>query len=134
MATLEEIPKVVLHVTEGPQSGERFEFTDHQTCIIGRSPEAQIRLSENRQFSRFHCRLEIKPPSVVVVDLRSTNGTRVNGKRVETASLNDGDIVNVGDTAFTVSVETPKEKCSLPAETSLVNRRLEPTNLRFLAM
>ncbi len=128
MATLEEIPKVVLHVTEGPQSGERFEFTDHQTCIIGRSPEAQIRLSENRQFSRFHCRLEIKPPSVVVVDLRSTNGTRVNGKRVETASLNDGDIVNVGDTAFTVSVETPKEKCSLPAETSLVNRRLEPTN------
>jgi eukaryotic-like serine/threonine-protein kinase len=128
MATLEEIPKVVLQVTAGPQTGERFEFTDHQTCIIGRSREAQIRLSDNRQFSRIHCRLEVKPPSVFVIDLRSTNGTRVNGKRVETASLNDGDIVTVGDTAFTVSVEIPKEKCSLPAQPSLVNRRLEPTN------
>ena len=71
MATLEETPKVVLHVTEGPQSGERFEFTDHQTCIIGRSPEAHIRLSENLKFSRFHCRLEVKPPIAIVVDLRN---------------------------------------------------------------
>ena len=109
MATLEEIPKVVLHVTAGPQSGEVFEFTDHQTCIIGRSREAHIRLSENLQFSRFHCRLEVKPPSAIVVDLRSTNGTRVNGKRVETASLNDGDVVKVGDTAFAVSIAIPKK-------------------------
>jgi serine/threonine protein kinase len=128
MATLEEIPKVVLHVTEGPQSGERFEFTDHQTCIIGRSPEAQIRLSENRRFSRFHCRLEVKPPSAIVVDLRSTNGTRVNGQRVETASLHDGDIVTVGDTAFTVSIAIPKEAPQLSTEPSFDTRRLSPAD------
>ena len=110
MVTPAEIPRIVLHVTAGPQSGERFEFTDHQTCIIGRSRDAHIRLSDNRQFSRFHCRLEINPPSVVIVDLGSTNGTKVNGKRVETATLKDGDIVTVGDTAFTVLVAMPELK------------------------
>ena len=137
MATLAEIPRVVLHVTEGPQSGERFEFTDHQTCIIGRSREAHIRLSDNRQFSRFHCRLEVKPPSIVVVDLGSTNGTRVNGERVETALLSDGDIVSVGDTEFRVLVEIPAAE-SVQLDVTLVSKeklkasRL-PANDRFFS-
>jgi serine/threonine protein kinase len=128
MATLEETPKVVLHVTEGPQSGERFEFTDHQTCIIGRSPEAHIRLSENLKFSRFHCRLEVKPPIAIVVDLRSTNGTRVNGKRVETASLNDGDVVKVGDTVLAVSIAVPKRVPQHAAGPSSDSSRTQPAD------
>jgi serine/threonine protein kinase len=125
MAIPAEVPRVVLHVTEGPQSGERFEFTDHQTCIVGRSREAHIRLSDNRQFSRFHCRLEVKPPSIVVVDLGSTNGTRVNGKRIETASLSDGDIVTVGDTAFSVSVAMPEGYLHTSARCSIGNGSLQ---------
>lgn len=128
MVTPAEIPRIVLHVTEGPQSGERFQFTDHQTCIIGRSRDAHIRLSDNRQFSRFHCRLEVNPPSVLIVDLGSTNGTKVNGKRVETATLKDGDIVTVGDTAFTVLVAMPELKQQRSAGTQIHEKDLAPAS------
>jgi hypothetical protein len=129
MVTPAETPRIELHVTAGPQSGERFQFTDHQTCIIGRSREANIRLSDNRQFSRFHCRLEVNPPSVLIVDLGSTNGTKVNGKRVETASLRDGDIVTVGDTAFTVLVAMPQIKQpERSAGPLILEKHLAPTS------
>ena len=107
---------VILTVTAGPSAGQELRFSDHQTCIVGRSRQAQLRLSPNPRFSRFHCRLEIRPPEAVIIDLGSTNGTKVNGKRVESASLKDGDKVTVGDVEFTVAVQQHNS----PAETPTV--------------
>lgn len=101
-------PAIVLQVTAGPQAGDELRFSDHQTCVVGRSGKAQIRLSDSRRFSRFHCRLEINPPRIVVIDLDSTNGTKVNGRRIQMASLLHGDVVTVGDTSFTVVVLAPE--------------------------
>ena len=83
--------KVKLSVTSGPSEGLQRTFTNHQTCIVGRAEEAHLRLSKARELSRFHCRIEINPPNIVVVDLQSTNGTKVNGQRVEVASLANGE-------------------------------------------
>lgn len=129
MATPPEVPTIVLQITAGPQSGDKFRFTDHQTCIVGRSREAHIRLSNSRKFSRYHCRLEINPPNVVVIDLGSTNGTKVNGKRVESASLNDGDIVTVGDTAFTVIVTMPQTHGQRSDVPRTLEKHTQPTKL-----
>ncbi|MCA9047407.1 MAG: protein kinase [Planctomycetaceae bacterium] len=101
-------PVVRLKVVDGPNSGQELVFRDHRTCIIGRAADADLRLSPNREFSRYHCRLEINPPIVAVTDLDSTNGTRVNGVRVATAVLASGDHVLVGDTAFTVTIHVPE--------------------------
>ena len=112
---------IVLRVLAGLLSGEELRFTDHQTCIVGRSTKAQLRLSDSLQFSRFHCRLEINPPELAIIDLGSTNGTKVNGQRIETALLVDGDVVVAGDTTFKVNVIQPSiESSALEAPPTII--------------
>ena len=53
--------------------------------------------------SRLHCRLTATRDSLQVKDLDSTNGTFVNGRRVETAELKDGDRLGVGRLELIVS-------------------------------
>ena len=96
--------RVTLHVVAGPQTGRDFTFEQHDTFMIGRSEDAQFCLPHDRFFSRHHCLLEIAPPQAFLRDLGSTNGTFVNGIRVETAHLKHGDRIQGGETVLEVSV------------------------------
>lgn len=53
--------------------------------------------------SRLHCRLEAGPDSINVIDLSSTNGTYVNDKRVERATVTNGDRLKIGRVEFVVA-------------------------------
>lgn len=96
--------RVTLHVVAGPQTGRDFTFDQHDTFMIGRSEDAQFCLPHDRFFSRHHCILEIAPPQCFLRDLGSTNGTFVNGIRVETAHLKHGDRIQGGETVLEVEV------------------------------
>ncbi len=96
--------RVTLHVVAGPQTGRDFTFDQHDTFMIGRSEDAQFCLPQDRFFSRHHCILEIAPPQCFLRDLGSTNGTYVNGVRVETAHLKHGDRIQGGETVLEVEV------------------------------
>ena len=96
--------RVTLHVVAGPQTGRDFTFDQHDTFMIGRSDDAQFCLPQDRFFSRHHCILEIAPPQCFLRDLGSTNGTYVNGIRVETAHLKHGDRIQGGETVLEVEV------------------------------
>jgi eukaryotic-like serine/threonine-protein kinase len=96
--------RVTLHVVAGPQTGRDFTFDQHDTFMIGRSEDAQFCLPHDRYFSRHHCLLEIAPPQAFLRDLGSTNGTFVNGIRVETAHLKHGDRIQGGETVLEVEV------------------------------
>jgi len=96
--------RVTLHVVAGPQTGRDFTFDQHDTFMIGRSEDAQFCLPQDRFFSRHHCILEIAPPQTFLRDLGSTNGTFVNGIRVETAHLKHGDRIQGGETVLEVEV------------------------------
>ncbi len=96
--------RVTLHVVAGPQTGRDFTFDQHDTFMIGRSEDAQFCLPQDRFFSRHHCILEIAPPQAFLRDLGSTNGTFVNGMRVETAHLKSGDRIQGGETVLEVDV------------------------------
>ena len=72
--------------------------------MIGRSEDAQFCLPQDRFCSRHHCILEIAPPQCFLRDLGSTNGTFVNGIRVETAHLKHGDRIQGGETVLEVEV------------------------------
>lgn len=96
--------RVTLHVVAGPQTGRDFTFDQHDTFMIGRSEDAQFCLPQDRFFSRHHCILEIAPPQAFLRDLGSTNGTFVNGLRVETAHLKSGDRIQGGETVLEVEV------------------------------
>src|SRR3954452_15904660 len=96
--------RVSLNVVAGPQTGRSFTFDQHDTFMIGRSENAQFCLPADRFFSRHHCLLEIAPPQAFIRDLGSTNGTFVNGLRVDTAHLKSGDRIQGGETVLEVEV------------------------------
>jgi phage terminase large subunit-like protein len=101
--------RVTLNVVAGPQTGRAFSFDQHDTFMIGRSEDAQFCLPHDRFFSRHHCILEIAPPKAFLRDLGSTNGTFVNGMRVETAHLKSGDRIQGGETVLEVEVTVGPE-------------------------
>jgi pSer/pThr/pTyr-binding forkhead associated (FHA) protein len=55
--------------------------------------------------SRVHCHLSATETELSIEDLRSTNGTFVNGQRVQQSALRDGDRVRVGRLELAVSQE-----------------------------
>jgi ABC transport system ATP-binding/permease protein len=69
---------------------------------IGRSPGAEF-IVDAALVSRLHCQITASAFSLRVKDLDSTNGTFVNGKRVQTAELYEGDTLSVGRLDLTVS-------------------------------
>ena len=69
---------------------------------IGRAVPADF-IIDAALVSRVHCRLTAGADDQLrVEDLGSTNGTQVNGERVERASLKTGDVLAVGRVSFTV--------------------------------
>jgi eukaryotic-like serine/threonine-protein kinase len=96
--------QVNLKVIAGPYKGRIFTFTQHDSFLIGRNPDAHLCLPQDRFFSRNHCLLEINPPRSFLRDLGSTNGTFVNGQRVREVFLNDGDQIQGGETILCVEV------------------------------
>ncbi len=98
--------RVTLRVIAGPQTGRVFTFEQHETFMIGRSEDSHFCLPQDRYFSRHHCILEIAPPQCFLRDLGSTNGTFVNGIRVETCYLKNGDRIQGGETVLEVDVST----------------------------
>jgi len=115
--------QVTLRVQAGPYCGHTFTFDQHDTFLIGRNPEAQLCLPEDRFFSRNHCLLEISPPRCYLRDLNSTNGTYVNNQRVNEAYLKNGDLIQGGETVLLVEVtaDTPED------EPTLDQKQLAPT-------
>lgn len=77
------------------EDGTRFVLSD-QVTTIGRSADSTIRLAD-ASVSRRHAEIRPSGDGWTVVDLGSTNGTRVNGAPVKERRLQDGDTVATGD-------------------------------------
>lgn len=98
-----EEDRLTLVVIEGPQQGRRFPLAGHDTFLVGRSNKAHCQLSSKDQhFSRIHFMIEFNPPRCRLIDMKSRNGTLVNGQRVQNADLKDGDRIKAGHTVFQV--------------------------------
>jgi len=76
--------------------GRRVEIGE-QALSVGRMPECDVALSDSN-VSRKHAEIRRQGAGFVVVDLGSTNGTRVNGAQVKQRLLNNGDEITVGST------------------------------------
>jgi pSer/pThr/pTyr-binding forkhead associated (FHA) protein len=78
--------------------GDDFELNSSQ-LTIGRGRQNDIALPNDDYISARHARFEPRQDGVWVQDLGSTNGTYVNGARLESPRrLSAGDVVRVGDT------------------------------------
>ena len=79
-----------------------FRLPPGSVKTIGRSAGAEF-IVEAPLVSRLHCQLTATEASLQLKDLGSTNGTFVNGKRVKTAELKEGDRLSVGRLDLIVS-------------------------------
>lgn len=89
-----------LVVTQSPHfdDGEVFEL-DTAPLTIGRTAQNDVALEGDEFVSASHVRIDPRRDGVWVVDLDSTNGTFVNGNRIDGPHrLSVGDIVRVGET------------------------------------
>lgn len=83
-------------VMTGPLAGKQFDI--ERALSIGRNPDNDIVVSEDRQVSRQHARIERTPNGTMLKDLGSGNGTFVDGRRILEYRLSDGVIFRVGGT------------------------------------
>jgi hypothetical protein len=84
-------------------NGTRHEVTQRRV-VIGRSRDCDIQLADSN-VSRRHAELRQEGASFWIVDLGSTNGMEVNGKRVKRAKLRSGDTITLGSTEVTFTRE-----------------------------
>jgi pSer/pThr/pTyr-binding forkhead associated (FHA) protein len=90
----------VLVVLTGDFEGSEHALEKDET-LIGRNPTTDITLLDDG-ISREHALIlrDESTLSFTIEDLQSTNGTKVNGKRVRSAELANGDAIEVGRTRF----------------------------------
>ena len=77
-----------------------------RSIVLGRSRESDIRV-DDANVSRRHAEVRQEGATYWVVDLDSTNGTELNGRRVSRAKLTDGDTITVGGTAIVFGRSLP---------------------------
>ncbi|MCD6385928.1 FHA domain-containing protein [Candidatus Sumerlaeota bacterium] len=82
---------------------------DRPIVTIGRHPSNDITLPFS-SVSRFHSRIEVHNNRFYIIDLNSSNGTYVNGRRITQSALSDGDIVIFGNIELQFSRESLVEK------------------------
>src|SRR5688500_16811841 len=79
-----------------------FRIVPGNVKTIGRAPRADF-VVDAALVSRLHCRLAAGPGEIEAVDLESTNGTYVNGERVERGMLKHGDRLRIGAVELVVT-------------------------------
>jgi pSer/pThr/pTyr-binding forkhead associated (FHA) protein len=117
--------KITLTVARGSLEQNEYVFAEAARCTVGRARDCDIRVPErweNMDVSRWHCEFDIEPPTIWVRDLKSHNGTFVNGESIgqrpngqplenfepgESVAfeLKDGDEVRIGHNILRVGVE-----------------------------
>src|SRR5437879_6335941 len=92
MAT--SVKAVTFQVLEGVDKGRIFRELPIPVTI-GREEGNLLRLNDER-VSRFHAKVQQEDGDIILTDLESTNGTRVNGSPVQIRRLRAGDQISIG--------------------------------------
>jgi pSer/pThr/pTyr-binding forkhead associated (FHA) protein len=93
------MPAQLVALNDGPNI-----LLDKPILLLGRHPECDIQI-DSRKISRRHCCIAQVSDYLVVRDLGSTNGVRINGVRVTEGRLNAGDELTIGNHRYQVAWE-----------------------------
>src|SRR3954462_5299359 len=91
------MPAQLIALNDGPSI-----LVDKPILLLGRHPECDIQI-DSRKISRRHCCIAQVNDYLVVRDLDSTNGIRINGVRVVEGKLRSGDELTVGSHRYRVT-------------------------------
>ena len=85
---------VTLRVLHGADRGKVYDEVS-TPVTIGREEGNTIQLNDER-ISRYHLKLQADHSKIVLTDLDSTNGTKVNGEEIHVRIVRDGDMIALG--------------------------------------
>lgn len=108
------MPAQLLSLSDGPSL-----LLDKPVLLVGRHEECDLQLN-SRKVSRKHCVIAQVGDCLVIRDLGSTNGIRVNGVRVEDGALRTGDELMIGNFRYQVHVEQRREVMPVPAPAAAI--------------
>jgi hypothetical protein len=123
------MPVVTFQVLEGIDKGRIFR--DLPTPVtIGREEGNALRLNDER-VSRYHAKVQYDNGEIILTDLESTNGTRVNGNVVQIRRLRPGDRIGVGKSLllFGSEQEIRARNAALSGLSTPTAGHLSPSNL-----
>ncbi|MEO5762177.1 MAG: FHA domain-containing protein [Vicinamibacteria bacterium] len=92
-----------LRALSGPGAGKNFPLSASSTTSIGRSRSNDVVVPEDAASAQ-HCRIDREGDSYVIHNMGATNGTWVNGAKVDRAVLRHADRLKIGETVFVVSL------------------------------
>lgn len=106
VAEAPDSPRAFLLVVDGERAG-RLHLLGTQAAIIGRSPDATIRL-DDPSASAFHARITLEGSTFFIEDTASRNGTSVNGATISRHGLHHKDAIRVGETTLVFLGHSPE--------------------------
>ncbi|OYT69230.1 MAG: hypothetical protein CFK52_13995, partial [Chloracidobacterium sp. CP2_5A] len=97
--------RLCISVLSGSLSGQSYRLQEG-VLLLGRGVDAGARFDPavDSMVSSRHCLLQAEPDGFYVVDNQSTNGTYVNGRRIQRARLSHGDVIELGNPGVRISV------------------------------
>ena len=95
-----------LEVLSGEDAGRVVEVPAGRPFVLGRVQGADLVIRDERA-SRTHAELTATADAIQLQDLDSANGTLVDGERVVTATVRDGQRITIGDVAIAVLAREP---------------------------
>lgn len=114
-----------LIVVDGPDKGKMFFIKPGKECLIGRVAAADLRLTDPGSSSR-HCQVRNAGDMVFVEDLKSSNGTKVNGDRIDSRVLDENGTIKIGNSTIELNwVATEREVPLAAVESNFAPTLLE---------
>lgn len=113
---MESSQQIEIEITDSDGRRTRLKMKTNDSLIIGRGKDCDRIVSGDRSLSRYHFIIEINHGSVLVKDLGSSNGTFVNGRKLQKtdhtnessmdwASLKNRDKIEAGRTTFVIHIK-----------------------------
>ncbi len=123
----ETLPYLVMYTERN--MGKRLDLSEAKVTI-GRSPDADIVIDDKR-VSKVHCLVQYQKGAILVEDNNSTNGTFLNGQRIDKASVTSSALLQIGGTVMKIEFKNKAEvdyedellrKATTDALTGIANR------------
>lgn len=96
---------IFLKILQGPNTGRFLPVPPGQPVTLGRSSSANYAF-DDPLLSRKHCAVEVRAEFCRIVDLRSRNGTYVNGQQIGAVLVQPGDRVKIGSVILEVTTQS----------------------------
>ena len=91
---------LLLEVKSGPSKGKGVRLHPGQSVRVGRTSKSDFVLPNDNHLSGMHFEVAVDDSGCHLRDLKSTNGTLINGQKIGDSVLHDGDTIMAGNTVF----------------------------------